>query len=128
MICKRCGEEWDLDSIHEAVKEEHPDLRATLVKYGRPPKDYAPYDYVKYPDDCYFDQRVYERDYFKPMVAKFRREGCEALDPGARRTYCAPERLGPEAQEVVQEIFDTFGDDVDGMESGFEDAREMGLI
>lgn len=102
MICKVCGEHWDLDSIHEAIECEHPEHSdACRDAAGK------------------WDQERYERDYFAPMLAAFRRLGCKALDAGA--TYCVPPAEPDPNIDLQAELEAMLGDDVDGIEAMLED-------
>jgi hypothetical protein len=96
MRCTKCGEPWDIDTLHDVLDEEHPDEPWKMTN-GRT------------------DQSRYERDYFDPKVAEFRRKGCTAL--GAR---CNPNTT---AHPFIGELMDLMGNDIDGVEAMIEDFR-----
>jgi hypothetical protein len=125
MRCRICGEPWALDSVHEAVREEHPDLDELLVRHDSVPEGYG-YVHVRR-DGSWFDQPRYEREFFNPKRQEFSQRGCVALDPGAR-TYCVPDPETARRSATLGAIEDLMGDDVDGIESMIEDAEGMGLL
>lgn len=99
IYCK-CGEPWDLDTIHEEIAADHD--RSTWLTDGR-------YDEAKY------------AKLFAKYRAKFRKDGCEMFGTG--HSNC-----NPSAGETFQAIDDIMGDDVDGAISMMEDAEQMGLF
>jgi len=108
MICRNCGELWELDSIHEAIQEQYPEHESLRGANGR------------------LDQARYEEEYFNPMLKKFRSEGCRALNPSA--TYCRPDEGTAERSAVLGAIADLMGDDADGEQGAIEDAMDLGLL
>lgn len=94
MRCPKCGEVWDIDTLHDIIDDENPDHPWTMEN-GRT------------------DQPLYERDYFNPKLADFRRRGCASL--GAR---CNPNTT---AHPAIGDLMDLMGDDVDGVDALLED-------
>lgn len=119
MLCRFCGEQWDLDSIHELVAEENPGLSEQLMRRGRPPVKIRPFVSVR-PDGLWFDQPTYEQDYFNPAVAKFRSEGCAVFNYGKRPEYCKTVEPG-DAMLAQQAAIEVMGDDHDGIEAMIQD-------
>ena len=115
MICHRCGERYDLDSIHEEIKynfgEEVTELRE---KYHGHPRRHRH-------DDPF--QADYERLYFNPAVTEFRKNGC-----GYFGSRCNVDSETSNRSMVLSAIGDVMGGDVDGFESMIEDAEQLGLL
>ena len=104
--CPICGEPWDADCIHEEVSYRNPNATG----YG---------------DDGKYHQELYDI-YYKPVLAEFRKNGCEALTSFGG-THNGTIR-GKNAAKLSSMLFDVLGDDIDGIASELEDAEYMGLI
>lgn len=112
MRCNRCGEPWDLDSLHEEISaqfgEEIEELR----------EEFGP-NYWRYDSGW---QKEYEKRYFNPALASFRKLGCAYF--GCRCEVSLEEG----SREVLDMIAELSGNDVDGAESDIELAEAMGLL
>ena len=97
--CRNCGEPWDLDTLHEEVKERDED------------------GYV------WEDGETYESK-FRQVRQEFRKKGCGTF---SWASPCAP-TLDEASRSVLDAISDVMGDDVDGEISMIEDAESMGLL
>lgn len=107
--CCRCGEPWDLDSLHDEVHARRPDLdynRRGQAGYASA-EDYA----EQYP-------RAYEA-----VREDFTRRGCKALERAFGAADCEPTDRGRTAAAV----YDLLGDDMDGAAAMLEDAELLGL-
>jgi hypothetical protein len=114
MRCIRCGEPWDLDSIHDEISAQYGDeLEALRARYAGHPARY------RYNDPF---QAAYEKEFFLPAVARFRAEGCEYFGE-----TCEPS-LSALSRELFGMIAELNGDDVDGAESDLDDAEQLGLF
>ena len=121
MLCKVCGEHWDLDSVHEAINEQFPDHQVELTHLGK-----APAGAYRRKNGFWFDQVAYEERYFNPMIARFRKEGCVALDPLCKE-YCIPDTSERHKNNAaIAAAFESMlGDDVDGVEAMMEDYNTL---
>jgi hypothetical protein len=110
IYCPKCGEPWEVDTLHEQIEQERPDL-----------------NYSRRGQAGYASAEDYGRQYPEALAAvreKFYRDGCRAL--GGR---CS------EASEAAQTraafsaaLHDVLGDDVDGIASELDDAEALGWI
>lgn len=110
MRCNRCGEPWDLDSLHDEISAQHGDeidrLKTRLGdNYWRDPR---------------FD-KAYAK-YFDAAREAFRKQGCGYFGCKCEATL----EEGPRA--VLDMISELNGSDVDGAECDIEDAEALGLI
>lgn len=111
ICCARCGEPWDVDTLHEALAEQRPELAGpTPGRYGSPEYVAASNRYAAA---------------FAELRASFRSRGCIAL--GWQSTPC-PDRRAEPAQRVVAILDELAGDDIDGFASDLDDARRLGLL
>lgn len=118
MLCRICGEQWDLDSFHEALYEIYPgEVEALREEFGGKEQTW------KHTNGF---QKAYEGRYFNPLIANFRKRGCRALDPSA--TYCVADENVSNRTALVEAVYDVMGDDVDGAQSMLEDAEALGLF
>lgn len=117
--CPKCGEPWEMDSIHNAVEEKYPKPRPWMV----PNNDL--------PDGVYelkFDETIYNK-YFAEVRKDFMLRGCVAL--GGSATWCKEAQEDFRSQggsDIARAIYDIMGDDIDGVASAFEDAEALGLF
>lgn len=112
LYCPRCGEPWDIDSLHE---------EAELRIGGR---------------DAYLRLRAADRPraeehygrVFKEVSESFRREGCVALREFRATTEpCEPRSNGGETRAALASAaYDLLGDDIDGAAAMLEDWEQMG--
>lgn len=96
-----CGEPWDLDTLHDQISADNPDKPWVI--------------------DGKHDQKVYEEQFFDPMVKKFQREGCEALDSTHNIGEEEVGHHGLAASETYSALSELLGDDVDGIEAMMQD-------
>ena len=107
MRCGKCGEPWDLDSLHDIISELHYDeLEHLREKYRNDPRRH------RYDDPF---QAEYERKFWNPTLAKFRKIGCELF--GTRHN----EVIDEDAVLYANAAADLLGDDVDGIEAMLDD-------
>lgn len=108
--CPKCGEPWEIDSLHEEVTERfgHWDPEAT-PRYN----SHLGKGATVLPKD-----RPYE-DLFAEVRRDFYRRGCEAL--GGRHSHA-------NASPAIAEVFDVLGDDIDGAAVFLEDLEHEGLL
>ena len=99
--CPKCGEPWDIDSLHEEV---------IVRNYTRPWTD---------PDGTHH-QDTYER-YFKEVKDDFNKRGCIAV--GGDECQDNPRMWG-----LASIISDVMGDDIDGEAMMWDDAERWGLL
>jgi len=106
IICRRCGEPWDMDSLHEETQARlhgayDPDGRSGVT--GESP--------------------VY-RDRYATVSEEFRRIGCDAFRT-AFGSHCTDhDDLPPEGAELATmagTIYDLLGEDMDGAAAMLED-------
>lgn len=90
--CRKCGEPWDMECIHEQISEENPD---------EPWKPEGKYD-----------QKLYD-PYYDEMRNRFIKQGCKAF--GAN---CNPSTTANPEWNVAYELM---GDDLDGVAALMED-------
>lgn len=115
MRCHKCGEPWDLDSLHEEISDRyHLELNDLREKYKNDPRRYRSNDPF---------QKIYEEKFFIPALEEFRKNGCRYF--GLR---CENETLDNDRRNVLFAIDELMGDDVDGIESAIEDAEMLGLL
>lgn len=96
--CSKCGEPWDVDSLHDLVAEE-----------------FGHWDPIA-------QRTVVAGDYsilFERVRHDFKRRGCEAF--GARHNET-------KAHPGIAEIQDLLGDDIDGAAALIEDFEAAGLF
>lgn len=107
--CPRCGEAWDLDTLHDVVAEQHEaEYRRYRSLHAAGRRDQA--------------NRLYDR-LFGAVRADFRARGCQAIE-GAAATWC---QVSPQGG-LVSALFDLAGDDLDGFASDLQDAEALGLF
>lgn len=97
--CPKCGEPWDLDSLHDEVAD-----RKACADAGDPD-----------PVDITFDS----------VRKDFYRRGCAALTSFGG--HCNPEVNG-KAATLASAAYDILGDDLDGAACMLEDAEAAGLF
>ena len=96
--CPRCGESWDIGSLHD---------EAEARMHGAPAEG-----------------PVY-RETYEAVRAEFRRQGCEALK--SYGAHCTP-GSDPERVAVAALLHEVLGDDIDGIAVEMEDAELLGLF
>jgi hypothetical protein len=95
--CPKCGEAWDIDSLHDFIEEQFPS---------------KPW----YDTNGKYDQKEYGR-IFDNTYANFRLVGCNALN--AKHYY--GEDGKQKANPAIGMILDLMGEDVDAAASLIED-------
>lgn len=101
IYCVKCGEPWDLDSLHDEVE-----LRRAGPAYGGSEHDQSkPYEQL-----------------FGEVRKDFTRKGCVAIGG----TACQPVKSARTA--IAAEISDLLGDDIDGAASLLDDAAYLGVL
>ena len=122
MRCSICGEPWDLDSLHDAIAEQYESEHGITIREALTRSDKVPdgYGYVSIRrDGTWFDQPRYEAEFFNPMVARFRKKGCRAIEPSA--SYCVSDERTVNRQMLNSVVTELMGDDIDGAISFMED-------
>lgn len=98
--CRKCGEPWDMDTLHEEVTER-----------------FAGTDRMRAYDDsgpCK-DQKLYEPMYHE-VRDDFYARGCEAF------SFAGPcQESGSDREALVGALYDELGDDLDGLAAEMED-------
>lgn len=92
--CRKCGEPWDMDTIHEEIAERFP--HDVLLKASKDDQEYA---------------KLYEL-----VRIDFFNRGCAAF-LGAK---CNPDSVN-ENKELWETAYAEFGDDLDGIASIMDD-------
>lgn len=98
IYCPKCGEPWELDTLHDEVSER---------LNGRSVTD------------------EYYQGEFRKVMRDFQTKGCMALDGG---TVCAPTISGQPRADIAAVAYELLGDDIDGAASMLDDAESMGLF
>lgn len=101
--CVKCGEPWDIDSLHEHVITDKAELLLASKEYKQW-GGFGPF-----------------YGSFENARKKFYAIGCEALGEPCG----TPD---PQAGAVVSALQELAGDDVDGLASDIEDAEALGLL
>lgn len=107
--CSRCGEPWDLDTLHDEVHARRPDL--DYNRRGRP---------------GYASAEEYAEQYpaaYDAVREDFTRRGCAALTRSQGSADCEPSPRG----QTAAMVYDLLGDDFDGAAAMLEDAEAWGL-
>jgi hypothetical protein len=99
IYCPRCGEPWDIDSLHDQIVERGYDYEAAKLKFP----------------DSTERQTAYEKEWWNPIMDQFRREGCGSV------FYCKCEPRRTLVTAAAQAAFEIMGDDVDGIASMMDD-------
>ena len=123
--CRHCGELWDLDSLHDAIAEQ-PTTAALLAEIETAHYGPGGRDTGWTPAASRAFQAEYEAKLFHPMLARFRAEGCAAIE-GRRPSWCVGDPA-PETLAVLDAIAELMGNDSDGAEAMEDDARAYGLL
>jgi len=102
IYCPKCGEPWDMDTIHEEVAER--------------------FDPTLWRLNGVYNQAAYDPLY-QEVRKDFRRRGCVALGG----SNCGPvaDRRRAEAAAVVMDLL---GDDLDGAAALLEDFEFLGMM
>lgn len=121
--CPKCGEPWDIDSLHDEVGNRYPSA-PWMVQHK--PKGYSSYQRREGEPyaGMWHDQQVYET-YFEEVRKDFRMNGCAALSGGYNR-WC--EEHASKRYAIAGPIMDFFVGDIDAAAEGLEDAESMGLF
>lgn len=100
IYCKRCGEPWDMDELHDEI-----DYRCD----GAAPSGEA-----------------YQKLY-REVRSDFYARGCRAFTYAVGdATWCVAN--GSSRAMVAGALYDAFGDDLDGVASDLADAEFLGVI
>jgi hypothetical protein len=92
IYCPKCGEPWDIDSIHEATAE--------LVA-----ENHRPYDAI-----------------FKTLLRDFQQRGCAAIGYRCSESDTeTDDSFGLTRAEASSALYDLLGDDIDGAASMLDD-------
>jgi hypothetical protein len=101
LYCPICGEPVEFDELHDVVAVRH--------------------DRSEWYTDGKYDQDKYDK-LFRAVRQEFRTTGCATF--GSR---CNSESLSPR-NNLIGEVMDLLGDDLDGAASMLDDARHLGLF
>lgn len=101
IYCKRCGEPWDMDTLHDEI-----DYRCD----GNAPDG-----------DAY-------GELYRTVRSDFYARGCRAFTyaVGENPSWC--KATGSARAAVAGALYDAFGDDLDGVASDLMDAEYLGLF
>lgn len=115
IYCTRCGDAWDMDTLHDVVDER--------IKAGM----YAPLDKPSvYYGPEYDDYSKKYAVYYNEVRDDFYSRGCESLT-GWNLT-CEKHDGANNRAMLMSAMVDMLGDDLDGIASMMDDADFMGLI
>lgn len=108
IYCPKCAEPWELDTLHEEVKERYPDIVFPGTLQGEV--------YARY-------RKAYDKA-FNSVRKEFASKGCATF------SFAGPCEANaiPWKGELIAEIYDLLGDDIDGAACLLEDAALDGLI
>lgn len=101
IYCKRCGEPWDMDEIHEEISAR---LRAGALDAD------APYE-----------------AHYSTVKREFFRLGCGAFTDVVGEGYVCAD-TGSARAHVAAVLYDAFGHDLDGVASDLADAEYLGVF
>lgn len=118
VYCTKCGEPWDMESIHDEVEMRFIDKpRPWMI----PNNDL--------PDGVYelkHDQTIYEKC-LNEVKNDFVRRGCVAL--GGDVEWCNSHSRKPNSRAEISALaFELMGNDIDGVASEMDDAEYFGLF
>lgn len=108
LYCPRCGEPWEIDSLHEEAELRFGGKDAYLLQRSSDPKG---------------AQRNYGR-IFQEVSREFRRQGCVAMREFRATTEpCEMKDSGRSATMAAMAgaMYDLLGDDIDGAAAMLED-------
>lgn len=120
IYCPKCGEPWEMDSLHEEAQERYGiDYYTNYPAYGY----VAIHDRKKNPE---YNEDDYQKVY-KEVKRQFQSEGCKTFSFASECT--APNRsemqtdstFGLTANEAAAALYDVLGDDMDGAAAMLED-------
>lgn len=107
IYCKKCGEPWDMDTLHDEVGER---IASGEFSPLPPNGEYRPGpEYTAY-------RQAYDRLY-QIVRADFYREGCRGLHAftGGNTSWCIDRQTNTTA--AMSAMIDLMGDDLDGIAS-----------
>lgn len=109
--CPKCGEPWEIDSIHDALAERH-----YAYKPWETDKKPDPHSLMNPRTGMFTDQKIYEK-YFHDIYAEFRAVGCNLFNVKHSDTKAHP---------GISVILEVLGDDIDGAASELDTySREL---
>lgn len=119
VICSKCGEPWELDTLHEEVSARYPEM-----PWFQPEKPEG----FSYQDSQgnWQNQKVYEI-YFNTVRRDFQSRGCEALYSLGNVSHNA-ETLNPAKYGIMGAIMEMNGSDIDAAIGDMADAEMYGLL
>ena len=124
IYCPKCGEPWDLDSLHEeADLQGAPSFRDLPEEARR----WAGRDHDPNADPRYLEyRREYDR-IFSRIREDFQVRGCQALhEMRGDHAPCKP-RDNARA-ETAAVLYSILGDDLDGAAAMLDDAEALGMF
>jgi hypothetical protein len=104
IYCPKCGEPWEIDSLHERINELN-------SQFG---------ENIPWVIDGKYNQEIYEEKYFNPILKRFRFVGCEVFD--------APHGEINKKNAIYGQLMDFAGDDVDFASEMMNEAESWGLL
>lgn len=102
VYCVRCGEPWDMDTLHEEIE-------------------------YRYPDRPWEDESNYE-EYFSKINREFHEKGCQAIT-SYEVGPCLPASESQKMRGSISSmLYEMLGDDIDGIAASLEDAEYLGIF
>ena len=123
MHCRICGEPWDMDTLHDAIKFKMGDGLLKSITYPDGASTSSK-EYVEY-------REMYD-SYYSQMRSEFYSQGCKALY-GYNADHCEPEIPKEGSNKISRSaamgaLIDILGDDLEGIASMMDDAVYMGMV
>lgn len=133
IYCPVCREPWDMDTLHDRVKELHPDMPWVVYQTDKPnrvPGHNDPFWYQQFPYEeinkgivgWYLPDKYQE--YYQPIRREFYAKGCEALGT----THYEDSPYMNKDNSAISMIYELADDDLDFAATMIEDAEYMGLL
>lgn len=108
--CTKCGEPWDMDSLHDIAATEFEDHHHMTYREYRERRG------VKAAQDAY-------DIFFQSVRKRWAKDGCEVFDTSHNQ-----ETMGGNTAKVSALVHEFMGDDIDGIASMTDDAQFLGVI
>jgi hypothetical protein len=107
IICPKCGEPWDHDSLHDVAQERYG------IDYYLDGESFHRSNRIKNPA---YNEKHYQ-EIFQAVTRDFQTKGCGYVFDARPCTKVDNDRTA-----IASEIYDALGDDMDGAAATFEDA------
>lgn len=119
IYCPRCGEPWDLDSLHDEAQARYG------IPYYVPETDRYAVTSPRRPKNPAWDEQAYG-SIFEAVRREFQSQGCEALHEAFGSKCSVPSTdvdrtFGLTRQAASAALYDLLGDDMDGAAAMLDD-------